>query len=247
MPNLIKNEFYKLRRSKLFYFSIILALLQNVVIYAFSEHLKIAGGKETLTYMLFIQGSLALDIIIGAFAADFIVSEFYYGYIKNLIAYGHKRILIFISKTIAFETATIIISFICPIAMTIINTARNGYGEVFTYSSLVSLIGLLLLMMLIQIAVGSIYVLAAFASRNTYITVAIVIGVDFINRVLNVIFVRNKSIEWIIDKLILSQPGIISSDKVAALDYIQAAAVAVITILICVSAGIYAFNKADIK
>ncbi len=254
MFNLFKIEFYKLKKSKMFYFFIFLTIMQAIAIYVFSlnglsKNLKLMSGKETLVYMLFIQGQLALNIITGVFAADYIVTEFTSGYIKNLISYGHKRISVFISKTMIYYIGIIIISFIVPVAMTVINIVTNGYGEVFTFNSLIFLIRLFLVMMIIQVAIGSIAVLAAFASRNVNITISIVIALDFINRISNIMFIHKPStvVKWIFNNIVLAQFSIVLQDKAGAPEFLHAVIVSLITILVTTSAGIYIFKKSDIK
>lgn len=252
MFNLIKIEFYKLKKSKLFYFFLLLTIFQAAVIYVFTTHgysknLSLMNGKQTLIYMFFIQSGLDINIVIGVFAADYIVTEFTSGYIKNLISYGHKRKNIFISKTMAYCISGVIIGFIVPIGLTIINTVRNGYGEAFTFNSLVLLIRLLLIMFLIYIAIGSISALVAFASRSVNITIGIVIAFDFINRILKIIVIRKPSFMWIFDKFVFCLPSTILVDKAGEAEFLHAGIVSLITIIVSIVVGIYIFQKTDIK
>lgn len=252
MFNLLKIEFYKLKKSKIFYFFLFLVILQAIIIYIFSikdfsKNLNLMNGKETLVYMFFIQSTLTVNMLIGVFASDYIVTEFTSGYIKNLISYGHRRISIFISKTMVYYIASIILAFTVPVVMFLINTARNGYGEAFTFNSLVVLIRLFFIMSLIYIAIGSISALIAFAFRNVNITMGLVIALDFINRIFNIMVIRKPSFRWIFDKLIFSQPSIVLQDKATAVDFLQAGVISLITILVTTAAGIYIFKKEDIK
>lgn len=247
MFNLLKVEFYKLKTSKMFYFIVFLNLLQAIIVYALSEKLKLMNGKELLSYMLFIQSYLALGILTGVFASDYIVTEFTSGYIKNLISYGHRRISIFISKSIVYYVGIIIISFTAPLVMVGINIVKNGYGEIFTFRSLMFVIDLLLLILLIYIAIASISVLVAFTSRSVNITIGIIVAMDFISRVFSAMAVHKPSLEWIYDKVIFSQPGIVLSDKVTTPEILQAIIISLITIFITTAVGSYVFKKADIK
>jgi ABC-2 type transport system permease protein len=247
MFNLLKVEFYKLKTSKTFYFTAFLNLLQGIIIYAFSENLKVMSGKKSLIFMFDMQSALALGILIGVFASDYIVTEFTSGYIKNLISYGHKRISIFISKSIVYYMGIIIISFIAPVIMAGINTAINGYGEAINFNSLMFLLRLILIMSLVYIAIGSISVLAAFSSKSVNITIMTIVALDFINRIFNIIAIQKPSLEWIYGKFIFSQPGIVLSDKVGAPEILQAVSISLITLFLTTIIGIYAFKKSDIK
>lgn len=254
MTNLLKIEFYKLKRSKMVYFFIFLCIMQSIVVYAvttygFSTNLATSSGKETLLFMFGIQDGLALNIIAGVLAADYICIEFTSGHIKNLVAYGHKRINIFIAKSIVYYVTVIIITFIGPLIMAIINTVLNGYGEAFTFHSLIFLIKIFFFMVITHIGIGSISVLAAFVFRNSNIVICIVIGIDFINRILNILNIQKPSpiIKWVFDKIILTQSNIVLMDNAGLAEFLQAFIICLITILVTTSLGIYMFKKSDIK
>ncbi|MFT5873126.1 MAG: ABC-2 type transport system permease protein [Clostridium sp.] len=247
MLNLIKVEFYKLKNSKLFYFIIFVNLLQSILIYIFSENLRIMNGKNSLLYIFNIQSSLALMILMGIFASDYIVAEFTSGCIKNFISYGHKRISIFTAKSIVYYVGVVIISFIPPLLMTGINTVSNGYGESITVYSLLFLVGLMLLMLLIYVAIGSISVLIAFISRNISVTMSLIISLDLINRIFMVLAIQKPELMSICKKSIFVQPSIVTSNNIIASEVLHAVIISIITIFITATIGIYAFKKADIR
>ncbi|GCD08796.1 ABC transporter permease [Clostridium tagluense] len=247
MLNLIKVEFYKLKTSKLFYFIIFVNLLQAVVIYIFSDNLRVMNGKKSLAFIFNMQSSLALIILIGIFASDYIVTEFTSGCIKNTISYGHKRISIFTAKSIAYYVGIVIISFIPPLLMTGINTVINGYGESITVNSLLFVVGLFLLMLLIYAAIGSINVLIAFTSRNLIVTMALIVSLDFINRIFMILAIQKPALMSICKKSIFVQPSIVASNSLTSWSALQAAIISIITICIATTIGGYAFKKADIS
>ncbi|WPC39382.1 ABC transporter permease [Clostridium sp. JS66] len=247
MSNLLKVEFYKLKTSKMFYLTMFLNLLQGIVVYAFSENFKLMSGKQAFTFIISVQSSLALDILIGIFASDYIVTEFTSGYIKNLISYGHKRINIFVSKSIVYYIGIIVITFIPALILSFINTKVNGYGEIFNFYSMAFLMKLFFMILIIYTAIGSISVLIAFISRNANITIIIIVFLDFINRIFDVISVQKPSLEWIFYKSIFAQPGIVLSDKATTAQILQAMLISVLIIVVTTVVGIYVFNKSDIK
>ncbi|MBW9157613.1 ABC transporter permease [Clostridium sp. FP2] len=247
MLNLIKVEFYKLKTSKLFYFIIFVNLLQAVVIYIFSDNLRVMNGKKSLAFIFNMQSSLALIILIGIFASDYIVTEFTSGCIKNIIAYGHKRISIFTAKSIAYYVGIVIISSIPPLLMTGINTVINGYGEAITVNSLLFVARVYLLMLLVHIAIGSVCVLIAFISRNVSVTMALIVSLDFINRICMAIATQKSGIMLIYDKIIFAQPSIVASNSCTSAEDLQAVIVSIITIFIATTIGGYAFKRADIS
>lgn len=247
MLNLLEAELRKLKTSKVFYLIILLNLLQIAIIYPFSESFKITNGINSLTWMFSMQTSLATDLLIGIFASDFIVTEFSSGYVRNLIFYGHKRTDIFASKIIAFYIGVIIINSIAPFTIGAINTAVNGYGQAFSFGSAMFLIGIFLVMSLIGIAIGSIGVLAAFASRSANITICIIVAVDFTYRILNIISLHNPVLERIYNVILFSQPGIILMNHAGIPEILRAIAVSIVTLFLMTSLSVYIFKKADIR
>lgn len=246
MLNLVKVEFYKLKTSMLFYLVVVFNLLQVPLIYIFSG-LKVMNGKKSLVYIFYIQSSLALTILIGIVASNYIVTEFTSGCIKNLISYGHKRINIFTAKSITYYVGVVIISSIPPLLMIGINTIINGYGEAFTISSLLFVVGFFLLMLLIYIAIASICVLIAFTSRNVNVTIFLIVAMDIINRICMIIAIRNSRFMSIYNKTILAQPSIIASESVTSVQALQAVIISIITIFIATTIGGYVFKKTDIS
>jgi len=245
--NLLKIEFYKLRKSKLFYFFIFLSLLQALVIYSLSLSLKVNGGKDALMYMLFMQSSLASNIIGGVFAADYIATEFTSGYIKNLISYGHKRSHIFLTKSIAYYFSILAFNFIPPLVVFLIATIKRGYGEVFTFGAFLSLLGMLLFTAIAQGAIASTNVLIAFATKNMNLTIGIVVGMDFAYRIISFMAVRNSSIRWIYEKFAVSQPYVIAAKQSGINEVLQILTISLLTIALCIVIGNHTFKKADIK
>ncbi|NMM63452.1 ABC transporter permease subunit [Clostridium sp. P21] len=247
MFNLIKVELNKLKTSKTLYLCVFLNLLQSILVYTFSDKLQLMGGKESLFYLLGIQGALALNILIGIFVSDHIVIEFTSGYIKNFISYGHKRINIFVSKIIACYVGTMIITFMPPLIISGINSKINGYGEVFCFNSLIFLLKTILIMIIIYISIASVFVLIAFVCKNINISIIIVVGLDFMNRIFEIMSVQKPSLRWIAGKFIFGQSTIMLSDKVTRGEILQAVIMGIVTIIITTLVGIYVFKNSDIK
>lgn len=247
MFNLLEMEFYKLKRSKSFYFLMFLSLLQAIVVCFFSETLKQYNGKETLTYMFFIQSGLASTLFIGVFSADFIGIEFTSGYIKNLIAYGHKRRSILLSKAIVYFIGCIFINFISPLVVTIINTVRNSYDTGFNTLDFINLVSLVLTMIILQIAIASISLLVIFVSKSPIINIGVIIALDFVFRVMNIIYIHYLDVRVIFDNFLLSQAELIAREGAGGMEYLRAFIIGLVTICLCIPLTNYLFKKSDIK
>lgn len=246
MFNLLKTEIYKLKRYKLFYFTILLAASQSCLIYMFSDSLSAKTGKDILKFSCSTQECLALTLLIGVFSSDYVISEFYSGYIKNLIAYGHKRRDIYISKCMTGCIAIVLMSFMFPIIITIGNTIRNGYGEAFNIYSFIYLVRVGFFMILIASAMGSLAILVGFIFRNVIFTMGLFICFDTINRTFGAVAMKNNIMRVIYYKTIMSQPQIATLDKISFQQGLQIIIVSLSTILVSTLLGIYIFKKRDI-
>ncbi|GKX68308.1 ABC transporter permease [Inconstantimicrobium mannanitabidum] len=248
MLNLIKVEFYKLKRSKSFYGMIILMLLQTLAVYTLSTHLKGMSGRKVLLDGFANEQFLLGMIIIAVFAGEYIGSEFYTGCIKNMISYGHSRKNIIIAKSIVFYIGVTIIISIYPIITTVINSILYGYGEAFTFQSVINFIIITLLMMLVYVGIASIALAIAFISKNLIIIIGVFMVVDPIVRVAEAMSLRNTTVNAIFSKTIYYQPSIIYRfNEVTIEQKLWTIIIALLTIAICTLISIYSFNRAEIK
>lgn len=246
MLNLLKMELRKLKISKLFYFFIFLSLLQAIPIYLFSAKLEAASGKDTFNFMLWLQLSLSSGITIGVFVVDVVCGEFTSGYIKNLISYGHKRRDVYLAKAMTSYIGTIFIAFIPPAIITIVNTHKNGFGEVFNGNSVLFMAKIILLAAIAHIAIASIAVLISFIVKKPLAACIIIVGMDFINRSLNLIYVQKPNLRWILDKYPYMQLSSFFGERLTQIQSIESVMAFLCNILISTSLGIYIFKRTDI-
>lgn len=246
MLNLLKAEFHKLKTCKILYLILGLMVIQSIAVPIYSSNLRIKSGKEILLLEFPMQQFLVLIMVIGIFSC-FITEDFNSGVIKNLISYGHKRRNIVISKSIAYYTGVIIISFIHPILITIINTVMNGYGEAFTLNSFLLILRVVLFMILIYTAMASIAVLIAFISTNMVITMALYMSLDFIIRLGKGLSMKKEAVRVIYEKTIFAQPEIAVLNNITFSQVLQVVAISLGTILFSTIIAVYVFKKVDIK
>lgn len=246
MLNLLKAEFHKLKTCKTFHLILSLMVIASIAIPIYSTNLRIKSGKEILLLELAQQQFLFLIIVIGIFSC-FITEDFNSGVIKNLISYGHKRSNIVISKSISYYTGVVIISFIHPIFLTIINTVMNGYGEVFTLNSFLLVLRVALLMILIYTAMASIAILIAFISRNMTVTMVIYMLLDFIVRLGKGLSMKKEAVRVVYEKTIFAQPEIAVINNITFSQLLQVVAISLGTILFSTIIAVYVFKKVDIK
>ncbi|GHU34888.1 lantibiotic ABC transporter permease [Spirochaetia bacterium] len=126
--NIIKSEFYKLKKSKSFYICLLacvaLAVFSVVLAGAIQAGILVRGVEDAaetakaLTGVSLLEQTLGLDFlptIIAIFVSIFVAGEFVNGAMKNYISKGYNRVKIYLSKF-----------FVCGVAvmaMYIVNTA----------------------------------------------------------------------------------------------------------------------------
>ncbi|AAK78838.1 ABC-2 type transport system permease protein [Clostridium acetobutylicum] len=245
MFNLLKVEFYKLKRSKVFYLFIVLMIMQSmfVLIPIKENYLLNKTGQDMFLQSFPLQEFIFNTLIIGAFGY-FIGKEFHSGYIKNLIVSGHKRINIVLSKAIVFCIGVAIISFIFPICTFVINSIRNGYGEKYSveYMFEVSVI-----MLFVYLAIGSIVTMISFITKNIAITIALFYLIDIINRFGTAMSLRNSTVKYFYYKTVFAIPSICILDKITVFTAGKMLFICLMTTAICTALSIEALKKADMK
>jgi ABC-type transport system involved in multi-copper enzyme maturation permease subunit len=144
MLNLLKADFYKLKKSRTFLIctviSILLAVFLIVAIHQWLNHdpdendrysQEIAEMKEEASGIWALEYFLTAEfhlIIIGVFVAIFISSEFGNGTIKNTLSRGAGRVNIFISKFAISSCASLTILFTFMLVILVAGTIAWGFG-----------------------------------------------------------------------------------------------------------------------
>ncbi|MFL0252458.1 ABC transporter permease [Clostridium neuense] len=246
MLNLLKCEFYKLKRSKSFYVLIVLGIIDGIVGIILAPSLRNDCGKKGMIGMFGGEEFLGQIIFLGIFTI-YITNEFKSGYTKNIISYGHKRRDVVLSKSIVFSTAAIIISLILPITVTVIETVMNGYGEIFNFKAFAFILRVTLIMMISYVVMASIAVLISFIFRNIIAPMAIFYLLDMANRFASAFSLRSNDVKYLYEKTIFYIPNIAISNVISISQMVQVVFHGLVVIAFSILLSIYIFNKADIK
>jgi len=246
MLNLLKCEFYKLKRSKIFYILIILTIIEGVMAVFLYAPLRNDFGKNGMLFMFSSEEFTGQIIFLGIFTI-YVTNEFKSGYIKNIISYGHKRRDVVLSKSIVFSTAAIIISLMLPITVTVIETVMNGYGEIFNFKAFAFILRVTLIIMISYVVMASIAVLISFIFRNIIAPMAIFYLLDMANRFSSAFSLRSNDFRYLYQKTIFYIPNIATSNVISISQMVQVVFHALVVIAFSILFSIYAFNKADIK
>ena len=158
MWNLLSGEFYKLRKSKIFYVCMILMVVVVFWLYAMImiaqkiERGEIENGQmgvvvsteqqptdgnsmpetESIGILdMYQQIAMNLTTMIAVvFSSIFVIGEFGNGAVKNLVGKGKKRSSIFLSKYIAVEAVTILLSLIGAVTTLLAGCIFFGTEEI---------------------------------------------------------------------------------------------------------------------
>jgi ABC-2 type transport system permease protein len=214
--------------------------------YLFSQKLTTTNGKDTLNFMFLLQLSSSLGILIGVFAVDMVCREFTSGYIKNLIACGHKRRDIYLAKSITAFIGICVFTFIGPIIIMLVNTYKNGFGEVFTISSFLFIARAFLYSFIAHAAIASMAVVISYTVKNIITGSVIIVAIDFINRLFNVAYTQRPDLRAMLDMYPYMQLYAIFTDKITRIQSMKLLIVFSCTVLISTVLGIYIFKKSDI-
>jgi ABC-2 type transport system permease protein len=148
MGNLMKTEWYKLRKDRAFrvltWMLIALAVLFPL--------LEFEGGISSLPtvndyYLDTVLGTHTniVKLIPSILAGFFITSEYSIGTMKSIASSGNSRIRIYFAKLTIFSIGAIIISLILPIFMTGASSIYFGFNDMPEWTYYLQTIGLIIL------------------------------------------------------------------------------------------------------
>lgn len=168
MKNLIKTEFFKLSKSKMFWgiiiwFAIIVPLMMMNI-----ESEEIMYGKDAVKGLF--NGFVGQILLMTTFIfASTLTNEFKSGYIIDSVSFGYKRKSIYRSKWITFSIANAILNMLASLAMPISMSIRYGYGEEISVMVILKLAETLLLIGFISMFFSSVICAMAFIVKKLYI------------------------------------------------------------------------------
>lgn len=178
MLNILKADFYKLKKSKTFWVCIALCLIFGIIMIiamqtsmtmaqqpnhdpdldSMLEMIPLASG----TYMLGNLQSMGFNtVFVGIFVAIFISSEFSYGPMKNTLSRGADRIHVFFSKFLVCGAAALIMQFVFMLAILITGTIIWGFGT----ATLSGMLGMIMTQSLLTLAYTALFTFISMTMR----------------------------------------------------------------------------------
>ena len=264
MTNLLKSEFYRLKKSKAFYIlmavSATFALVMAVALQGGTAMASLRPGDPDIQDIVkmspnfggawFIGQSLGNGIhalIIGIFVSIFVSAEFNFGTMKNIVSKGFNRVQVYTAKLITCAAAALLMLVAYMVVGCLTGTILWGFDP-NGIASLGGMITLFLDQALLIIAYTAVFVFVAMSLRSNGtsigVNICVVMLVATLLQAINLLFGGSVNLSnfWIsgnISKLATLSP--------AGSDVVRGIVVAVVYTIAATLAGNALFKKQDIK
>jgi|GEM_PF-1562996 len=177
MSNLIRGEFYKLRKSKYFIGMIFLALVASFfMMIGFDSdaqnlrgaHPELVNGMYSMKYAF--QYILFTSFIFALFAGEFIAKDLKNNMSKSFI-YGYKRSEVILSKLIVYIISSLFLELIYTTILAIYASVNYGFCEALNYNTILFLIRIIVIGIMYNVATISIVAMIAVVTKSNFCTV----------------------------------------------------------------------------
>lgn len=121
MGNLIKSEWYKLKKDRSFWLLTFLLVITSIgypLLIVLDEPTLAVKVNDFYQYSVLGGNNYVIKLVPCILAGFFISSEYSNGTMKNIVASGNSRIQLYFAKLIVFSVGTMVISLILPLLLT---------------------------------------------------------------------------------------------------------------------------------
>ncbi|GHV07474.1 hypothetical protein FACS189485_17890 [Spirochaetia bacterium] len=185
--NIIKSEFYKLKKSRLFYVCMLIcAVIPAIMAIAIQLGVQTRGAEgmsaivEDISGATFLAETLGLALlptVLAVFVSIFVSSEFHNGTMKNYVSKGFNRVQIYLSK-LAVSGAAVLAIYVVHAAVSLaLGTALWGFdpsgGAAVSAVAIYGAVTMLLGEGLLLLAYTSVFVLVSMWLRSNGASIAV--------------------------------------------------------------------------
>lgn len=179
MSNLIRGEFYKLRKGKYFIGMIFLALVASFFLMRGFDldvqslrgtHPELVNGMYSINYAF--QYIPFTSFIFALFAGEFIAKDLKNNMSKSFI-YGYKRSEVILSKLIVFIISSLFIELIYTTIIVIYASVNYGFCEALNYNTILFLSRIIVIGIMYNVATISIVAMIAIVTKSNLCTVVL--------------------------------------------------------------------------
>lgn len=253
MYNLIRVEFYKLRKNRSFWIMLItLAGLSFVYpLLYYYDYVYNGGNQKSGAEILGIflsANHLIIKIIVALLAGLYISNEYMTGVMKSIASSGNTRVRLYGAKLIGFMAGTAAISVVMPIVNMAMGTLLFGFGHLPDGSSEFYLLRVFVLTMLYSAAFASIGALFAAVCMENGKTVGFSMGFFLIGDLaLKAIGSKVEFVHTIYEYSIFKGISRIDQPNFAGEEWGALLLVPIMTLIVASVLGMLVFRRKDIK
>ncbi|HZG17174.1 MAG TPA: ABC transporter permease [Candidatus Bathyarchaeia archaeon] len=253
MYNLIKSEWYKLRKDRSFRTLAMMIVALSIFWPLYWHFDNLLDGDPLFTGFESFQRAIAGNTLIFKvslciLAGFFISSEYSTGVMKNIASSGNSRIEIFTAKLCVYAWGAILLSLLFPLLNMGISTILSGFGEMDNQSAALLVLRSTLFTMLYAASFASIAALFAITFTNngksiaTSIIFLLAIDVVFTNISENI-----PIFETAYENSVFSLVGDIGSISPSSTELWRLTLVPILTFAVCGLAGCWIYKRKEIK
>ena len=177
MSNLIRGEFYKLRKSKYFVGMMFLSVIVGFFLtdmWSRDREMNVMFADYPFDVLHSI-GYAFNFIVLSSFlfallAGEFIAKDFNTHKLSNIFSYGYSRSKIILSKFIVFIVCSLFLEIIYLTIFVIYVSSRHGFCEVLNLSVILQFIRMVVVGILFNLATISLLALISVLTKSSYIT-----------------------------------------------------------------------------
>lgn len=180
MSNLIRGEWYKLRKSKYFFGMIFLAVIFGMLLTEmwiedreinpiFKDVIKSGAMSMQYAYERISMGSF----IFALFGGMFIVNDFNNRNFSRSFSYGFKRSKLILSKLIVYLLFSLFLELIYTTVLVIYASNKYGFCENINVNFILYLSAVVVSLLLFSIATICIIAMVAILTRSFFITLVV--------------------------------------------------------------------------
>jgi ABC-2 type transport system permease protein len=267
MINILKSDFYKLRKSRAFWICTVLCAIFGVMMVFYMKRQFAAAqlpghdhdldplvpliphisGVFMMGNLMSVLGNSPHILIMGIFTAIFVSSEFIFGTMKNVLSRGADRINVIFSKFIVCSISSLVMLSVYTLTTLITGTIVWGFDPQKAATSS-GIITMLLMQALLVLSFTMIFVFTAMSMRSNGGAIAVnVVYVLLVSLLLSAISsilgpTVNLGKYWLKDNIVA-----LATISPASGDIINGILVALGWGIVAIIAGIVLFKKQDVK
>lgn len=256
MNNLLRAEWYKLQRNKIFTVLLVSiaglsALLHYLIIidwWQMNDTVFDRVGLGSLDALLTFTVPLFFNLIVSTLAGFFIATEFSNsGVIKNQIISGHHRSHVYVAKYVVFSFAAIVVTCLVPLFTGLIEVVVLGQSERIDLSHFLYLGRAYGLFIIHFLGYSAIIMLLAIVTEDSGKTIILSVLMTIAIELMRLFSSSSRFVTFIYEHTIFSQFSYVFHEGMSIDEIVQSIIVGGITIIVMISCGILLFNRKEIK